>query len=1132
MKCARIGFALQGVLACGATLLFSLEAAGLPRSGNVSGQVTRSAGGAVAGARITLFTANLSTFREARSDASGNYQIAGVPDGTYQVGAAARGYQYQEVSVTVSGANVARSFTLGPETQQGRWTVVGNTDPELLDGTGSGSLLPTGEIFYCHNAFDPVVFNPVSATKSYPPNSGSQQGCHVTSVLTNGGLSIIGGSEGGYPQNPSSNNHKQYFRTTNSWTQKASMNYGRWYPGLIRLSDERLLLLGGHRSSEGTRTNTCEVYDFSANTWSWTGSVLRPTEMPPAVLLYTGEALKTWRDPELYNVGSGAWRAAAPLLQTRMGQDEGQHCDHGIVMLRDGTIMVVGIDTRSVANPRFVEFYNPFTNQWSLGPNPQHLRQRPEAILLPDHRVLAYGGEYTGSNPASLVLKNAGTATSVATNVADLYDPDTTAWRPLAGMNRWIHYHSVGVVIPDGRVIDTGGAGTTSSRSFAGDDSSIEAFEPPYLFRGVRPQIDSVSSTDLVAGGTFTMQVSRTSAVTEVVLLGTRATTHWIDGGTQRYLSLSFAQTGSTVQATLPADPIRALRGYYLLFAMVDDIPSVARIVRITAGSPSNSPPAVSITSPTSGATYPAPATVTIQASASDSDGTVTNVEFYQGTTLLGSDATAPFSYTWNAVPAGTYTLTARATDNLGAATTSAPVTITVNSASNQPPAVSITSPASGASFTAPATVTITAIASDPDGNVNRVEFFQGATLLGTDTAGSPYSFTWSGVAAGTYSLTAVATDNQGAATTSAPVLITVSGGGGGQTPFLGVPFDAPGLIGAEDFDNGGQGVAYSDTTAGNAGGQYRPTDVDVSATTDTGGGFAVGWVVAGEWLEYTVNVDSAGSYTIEVRVSSNGAGGTFHIEFDGVDRTGPMTIPDTGGWETWQTLTRTGVLLSGGPQVMRIVMDANGATGFVGNFNYVLIGAGPGSGGTPPAVSAGPDQTVSLPAPGLLDSTISDDGLPNPPGAVTASWTQVSGPGVALFADRWAADTTVRFTEAGVYVLEVTADDGGALPTTDAVTITVEDKRDNDGDGIPNDQDTDNDNDGIPDATDPDRDGDGVNNDVEIAAGTDPLDGNSLPAGVPLGGNGDGGCGALGAEALLVLGLLAGCRGRKAAGP
>ena len=1108
------------ILIVAAALLISVGADGSPLAGNVAGQVTKSGGGTVGNARMTLFTPNLSFFAETRTDGSGNYQFAGVADGSYQLGVAARGYQYQEVAITVAGANASRSFTLGPETHQGRWSVIGNSDPELLDGSGSGTLLPTGELFYCHNAMDPLVFNPVTTGKTYPPGSGSPQGCHVTTLATNGGMSMIGGSEGGNPQDTSSKNHKQYFRSSNSWTLKAPMAYGRWYPGIVRLADEKLLVLGGHRSSEGTRTNTCEIYDFGANSWQWTGSILRPTEMPPMILLYTGEVFKSWRDPELYNVGSGTWRTAAPLVQTRLGQDEMQHCDHSIVMLKDGTVMLVGIDTRSISNPKFVEFYNPTTNTWSLGPNPQHLRQRPEVLMLPDHRVLAYGGEYSGSNPASLVLKNAGTATNVATNVTDLYEPTTNTWRRLSDMNRWIHYHSVGVLVPDGRVIDTGGAGTTSNRSFAGDDSSIEAFEPPYLFRGVRPQIDSVSTTDLVAGGTFTMQVSRTSAVTDVVLLGARATTHWIDGGPQRYLPLPFTQTGSTVLATVPGDTIKALKGYYLLFAMVDDIPSVAKIVRIMPGTPVNAPPAISITSPTNGATFTAPAAITIQASASDSDGSVSKVDFYQGATLLGTDTSAPYGFTWNNVAAGAYTLTAKATDNSGASTTSAAVSIAVNAAPNQPPTVSITSPANGSTFTAPATVTLTANASDPDGSVSKVEFFQGATLVGTDS-GSPYSVAWNNVPAGTYTLTAKATDNLGAVTTSVGVQITVTGGGGTQSPYLDEPFEIPGLIEAEDFDEGGPGVAYSDTTAGNAGGLYRATDVDVSTTVDRGGGYAVGWIMAGEWLEYTILVDEANSYTIEARVASNGAGGTFHIEVDGVDKTGPLTVPNTGGWDTWQTLSKTDVPFAQGKQILRIVMDANGATGFVGNINYVLVGAGKGTGGTPPFVDAGADQTVFLPALATVSATVSDDGLPK--SSVTASWSQVSGPGVALFTDRWSASTTVRFTRFGTYVLAVTADDGGALPSIDEVTIVVRDTRDNDGDGTANESDSDNDNDGVSDSTDPDWDGDGASNDVEVAAGTDPLDLASVPStggGGNDSGGGGGGCGLTGLEAFAVLAL------------
>lgn len=75
------------------------------------------------------------------------------------------------------------------------------------------------------------------------------------------------------------------------------------------------------------------------------------------------------------------------------------------------------------------------------------------------------------------------------------------------------------------------------------------------------------------------------------------------------------------------------------------------------------------------------------------------------------------------------------------------------------------------------------------------------------------------------------------------------------------------------------------------------------------------------------------------MRVASAGAGGTFHIEVNGVDKTGRLTVPNTGGWQTWTTIQKSAVTLSAGPQVWRIVVDTNGATA-VGNFNYVRVTA------------------------------------------------------------------------------------------------------------------------------------------------------------------------------------------------
>jgi hypothetical protein len=360
---------------------------------------------------------------------------------------------------------------------------------------------------------------------------------------------------------------------------------------------------------------------------------------------------------------------------------------------------------------------------------------------------------------------------------------------------------------------------------------------------------------------------------------------------------------------------------------------------------PPNQEPTVALTSPATGATFTAPATIAIAANAADTDGTIAKVEFYQGSTKLGEDLTSPYSFSWSNVAAGTYSLTARATDNSGTLTASAPVSVVVNAACpctvfkdsdapdgslltdglpiqlgmkfratvngnvtgvrfykqagntgthtgqlysstgtllaqatfinetpsgwqqvnfsspvpitanttyvityhsssgfysgtgsyfnqaavsnplrglatgedgpngvflynntpafpansfgagnywvdavfttgapNPPPSVAITAPTNGASFTAPATIAISANASDTNGGtVTKVEFFEGANKLGED-ATSPYSFSWSNVAAGTYSLTARATDNEGAVTTSAPVSVTVTPAPAGAT--------------------------------------------------------------------------------------------------------------------------------------------------------------------------------------------------------------------------------------------------------------------------------------------------------------------------------------------------------------
>ncbi|HET9830568.1 MAG TPA: carbohydrate-binding protein, partial [Vicinamibacterales bacterium] len=90
-----------------------------------------------------------------------------------------------------------------------------------------------------------------------------------------------------------------------------------------------------------------------------------------------------------------------------------------------------------------------------------------------------------------------------------------------------------------------------------------------------------------------------------------------------------------------------------------------------------------------------------------------------------------------------------------------------------------------------------------------------------------------------------------------------------------------------------------------------------------------------GEGLNYTVTVAQPRAYSLDVRLASDGVGGTFHIEVNGVNVTGSIQVPDTGGWQTWKTVTKTGVTLAAGTQVLKVVLDTNGPGGSVSNFNW-----------------------------------------------------------------------------------------------------------------------------------------------------------------------------------------------------
>jgi len=251
--------------------------------------------------------------------------------------------------------------------------------------------------------------------------------------------------------------------------------------------------------------------------------------------------------------------------------------------------------------------------------------------------------------------------------------------------------------------------------------------------------------------------------------------------------SIRFEYNSSGVSKTvrLAGNYVDAKNNKYSNSILLPPYTSAVLIKNEGAANTVGTPPVVSITSPSANAGFKAPATIEITADASAADGTISKVEFYNGNTLLQTEINKPYTCTWKNVPAGKYTLTAKATDSKGNETTSASVSISVAAPSSDPgnaaPKVSITSPSVNASYTAPATIRMIADASDADGTIRKVEFYNGNTLLRIERY-EPYTYTWNNVPAGKYTLTAKATDDKGGVTTSASVSISVAASSSGPS--------------------------------------------------------------------------------------------------------------------------------------------------------------------------------------------------------------------------------------------------------------------------------------------------------------------------------------------------------------
>jgi hypothetical protein len=660
-------------------------------------------------------------------------------------------------AVTAQDARAAAAAAAGAPQDVGEWgpvvdwPVVGvhvallaNGEVLAYDSIGDNAT----ETYPVQDHTRATVWDPVLGTQT-PVNvdTGYNIFCSGLAHLADGRMFIAGGNKD-QALNGIVQTHL-FDPATDLWSLGPNMTAGRWYPTVTPLNNGEMLITSG-------RVDTPEVRTLAGSLRSLGTASLSLPLYPWMDVAPNGLAFYSGPDQTLRSLntsGSGTWQT--------FGQRDAINRDYGSHALFDiGKLLIAG-GGPSTKDARVVDL-NGATPQVSATAPMAYGRRQHNLTILADGTVLATGGNSSG---ASLVDLNAGVY------AAELWNPATGQWRTLAAMQVTRQYHSSALLLPDGRVLSAGGGicGTCDQVGYLAKNAEI--FSPPYLFQSdgtlaPRPSIDAAPSATSY-GSSMDIATGSPASIRKVALVRLGAVTH-SNNMEQRYVPLAFTAGQTSITATAPANANIAPPGFYMLFVVdANGVPSFASMVNVR----SNSRPTVTLTQPANGATFPTPATVSLAATASDSDGTVTKVEFFNGPNKLGEDTTAPYGFTWSGVTSGSYTLTARATDDLGGTTTSAAATITVGV--NAAPSVSITSPTDGAVFPWKPTITVTATAADSDGTVTRVEFSDGTTLLGQDTS-APYSFTWRNVPQGNHVLTARATDNTGAVTTSSKVGITV----------------------------------------------------------------------------------------------------------------------------------------------------------------------------------------------------------------------------------------------------------------------------------------------------------------------------------------------------------------------
>lgn len=312
------------------------------------------------------------------------------------------------------------------------------------------------------------------------------------------------------------------------------------------------------------------------------------------------------------------------------------------------------------------------------------------------------------------------------------------------------------------------GTGTYILTAVAKDNSGVITTSAPASITVAASAAPTVSLTNPGSGSSYTIGSSLTLTAAASDSDGTITQVSF-------YVNGALLSTDTTAPYTSSIWTPASSGNYTLTAQAADNSGNVTTSTAVTVTIGSNAAPTVSITSPASGLNYSLGNNVLIGAVASDTDGFIASVQFFANGQLIGAKTAAPYTFSWKPASAGTFALTAVATDNIGSSTTSTAVSVTVTSAIA--PSVSLTNPASGASYGVGTSIPLNAAVTGGNGPTAQVEFFINGASLSIDSS-APYNTVWTPASAGTYSLIAVATDNAGVSGTSTAINVTVTSNG------------------------------------------------------------------------------------------------------------------------------------------------------------------------------------------------------------------------------------------------------------------------------------------------------------------------------------------------------------------